>query len=59
MYRRAALGKLRLGDFISPAVTMMSSGANVDGNAERTAVERRAMNLPVFPLARYVFAAPG
>lgn len=59
MYLLAAIGKLWRGDFISPAVAIMSSGAKVKGNADRTQVESRAKNLPVFPVSKYVFAAPG
>ncbi|KAJ5047579.1 uncharacterized protein L3040_003401 [Drepanopeziza brunnea f. sp. 'multigermtubi'] len=49
-YRLAATGRLRLGLFISPAVTTSSSGANRKGKAEEIRTLKKQIASPALPV---------
>ena len=54
------MGRFRRGDCISPPVTTRSSGAKVNGKAERTRQEKKAVVLPALTLGpKYEATAPG
>lgn len=58
-YVLAAFGRLRRGDWISPAVTIRISGEKVNGKAAETTEPTNATKRPVAPGTSQDFAAPG